>query len=91
MTKEYWITNSRFKLIALFLFLMFVIFMVFLYLKADEITKDPCSICASYQSEKMVCTIESGGRIMQRIYYPNFVIEDSIVGGGNSSGFFILP
>lgn len=70
MTKEYWITDNRFKFIAILLLIIFLIFMLVIYLKADEVTKDPCSICSEKMGEKVVCTI--GGFIpQQRVYYPN--------------------
>ena len=66
MTKEYWITNSRFKLIAIILFLMFVLIMVLLYLKADEITKHPCEVCAKKIGDGVICYIHGGGGIITK-------------------------
>jgi len=70
MTKEYWITNKRFKFIAVLLLIIFLIFITFLYLKADEVTKDPCGICAKKMGEKVVCTI-GDFKVLQRTYFPN--------------------
>ena len=68
--KEYWITSNRFKFIAIILFLMFLFFMLIIYLKADEVTRDPCSICSKRMGEKVVCII--GGIIpQQKVYYFN--------------------
>ena len=55
MTKEYWITNSRFKFIAIILFLMFCIFMLLIFLRGNEIANDPCSICAKKLGEDVTC------------------------------------
>lgn len=40
---------------ALILFLMFLIFMLLLYLKADEITKHPCQVCADRMGKEFTC------------------------------------
>ena len=74
---KYWITDDRFKWISLLLFLIFVIVMLFFYLKADEITKDPCSICSKYLGEKVVCTTGDFMPI-QREYYPNNTIVNKM-------------
>ena len=66
--------------IILILLLMWGTIIGFFYLKADEVTKDPCSICAERMGEKVVCTI--GGIIpISKLYYPNGTIiktEDGI-------------
>ncbi len=74
--KEFWITNNRFKYIGLILLIMFLSFMFFLYMKADEITKDPCSICAEYMGEKVVCTTQDNFVPVNRIYHINGSIEE---------------
>jgi len=76
--KEFWITNSRFKYIALLLFLMFLVFMLVIFLKANELTHNPCQLCAEKMGEQVTCY--SG--TMQRIYYPNFTVVDSVIGAG---------
>jgi len=70
MVKEYWITNSRFKFIAMLLFLMWVGFMVFLYLKAEEISKNPCAICAEKMGEEVSCYTQ-GLTPLEMVFYPN--------------------
>lgn len=48
-----------------------------LYLKADEVTKDPCSICSKKMGKNVMCTqmeVESFQIPAQRIYYPNGTI-----------------
>lgn len=44
--------------------------MTFFYLKADEITKDPCSICAEYMGDTVTCTTGTFQPI-SKIYYQN--------------------
>ena len=75
--KEYWITNSRFRLIVIILVLMWIGIIVFFYLKADEVTKDPCQVCAKRLGNRITCIINNGGIIMERTYYPNFNISNS--------------
>jgi len=72
--KEFWITNSRFKFIALLLIIIWLGFMTLFYFKADEITKDPCSICAERMGEQVVCTTNAEFVPVSRIYYPNGTI-----------------
>ena len=75
--KTYWITDSRYKYVGLILLIIWIGFMVFFYLKADEITKDPCSICAKRMGEEVACT--TGNYIpVQRVYYPNGTIVDDV-------------
>ena len=74
MTKEYWITNSRFKLIVIVLIILWLGLMLLFYLKADEVTKDPCSVCANKLGEKVTCSAQSGMKIINKIFYPNFSI-----------------
>jgi hypothetical protein len=71
--KEYWITNSRFKIILIVLFIMWLGVMVLFYLKTDEVTKNPCQICAKQQGVNVICSIwDSSGR--QQIFSPDFKI-----------------
>ena len=80
MTKEFWVTNSRFKLIAVLLLIIFFTFMTFFYLKAEEITNDPCSICAKRMSSEVTCIVSSTNQEISRTYFPNGTIINS---GGN--------
>lgn len=74
MKKEYWITNSRFRIIIVVLFIMWFGVMVLFYAKSDEVTKNPCSICAAQQSTAVSCTLQGGGLILNKVYYPDFSI-----------------
>ncbi len=52
---------------------------VLFYLKADEVTKDPCGICAKRMGQNVQCTQynQDDFRIpATRIYYPNGTIYD---------------
>lgn len=73
--KEYWVTNSRWKLIVVIMLLMWLGIMVLLYLKADEVTKNPCQICAKKIGEDILCTYSKGGIVQSIIFYPNYSIE----------------
>jgi len=63
--KEYWITNSRFKFIAILLFLMFLVFMLLIFMRGTEIANDPCSICAKKMGEDVTCS--SGYGLDQKV------------------------
>jgi len=65
---EYWITNSRFKFIAILLFLMFCVFMLLIFMRGTEIANDPCSICAKKLGEDVTCTSGYGIDAKQIIY-----------------------
>lgn len=69
------IPKDRFIIIAIILVLMWLGVMGFLYLKADEVTKDPCSICAKRLGEDITCMTNDLNPIT-RIYYPNYTIEN---------------
>jgi len=69
--KTYWLDRHRFLAIAIILLIMWGGFMIFYYFKADEITKDPCSICSKYMGEQVVCTSYNSMVPIHRNYYPN--------------------
>ena len=75
--KIFLVTDSRFKYIGLILLIMFLVFMFLLFLKTNELTHNPCQLC----SEKMGSEITCYSGTMQRIYYPDFTIIDSPIGG----------
>ena len=70
MPKEFWITNSRLKYIGLILLIIFLVLMLLLYLKADEVTKDPCLICAELLGEDVYCST-TGFKPITRTYFSN--------------------
>jgi len=60
--------------IIVFLMIIFFVLMGLLYLKADEVTKDPCSICSKRMGEKVTCTIGGGFDTTTIEFYPNGTI-----------------
>ena len=63
-------SNSRFKFMVVVMLILFFGVMTLLYLKADEVTKDPCSICAERYGEPVVCTLPSANPIYKH-FEPN--------------------
>ena len=49
--------------------------MVLIYLKADEITKDPCSICSKQMGKAVFCTTQTAIAVT-RTYLPNGTVYD---------------
>ncbi|NCC71447.1 hypothetical protein EOM09_07765, partial [bacterium] len=76
MTKEFYFTNSRFKFIAGILLLIFLVFMFLIYLKAEEISKNPCKICAEKMGEDVICMNVEGVPITI-LFESNDLIEES--------------
>jgi len=70
--KVFYITNNRFKFIAWLLFLMFLVFMLLIYLKADEMTHHPCQLCAKYMGEEVHCYTKT----LTRVYFPNYTVVE---------------
>jgi len=73
--KEYFITNSRFKIILIVLFIMWCGVMILFYLKTEEVTKNPCSICAERMGEKITCSVNNVMNIKSVEFYPNYTIK----------------
>ncbi len=79
MKKEYWVTNSRFKLIVIILVVMWLGVMLLLYLKADEVTNHPCNICSESHGEDVICRISGQNlKIIERTYTPDGEVFDTI-------------
>lgn len=72
MTKEYWITNSRFKFIAILLVFIFLVFMALIFMRGTEIANDPCSICAKKMGEDVTCFSGFGLNQKQITYEADF-------------------
>jgi len=77
MENKFYIPRERYIVIVIVLICMWLGLMLFFYLKADEVTKDPCSICANRVGENIICTT-SGLQPITRIYYPNFSITEKV-------------
>ena len=73
--KIFGIPIDRFYIIMVILIVMWLILMGFFYLKADEVTKDPCSICSERMGEEVTC-YTSGMKPLKRTYYPDYSIKD---------------
>lgn len=73
----FWLSTKRFVLIGIFLLLIFIGFLVFFYLKADEITKDPCGICAEYLGERVTCRVGET-YFVEKYYLPNGTVTDNM-------------
>lgn len=76
MSKTFWITDDRYKLIWITLVVMWLLFMVFFFLKAEEITNNPCEVCAKKLNKDVYCSINGAGKIISRTFYPNLTTID---------------
>ena len=57
---------------AVFLLIIWGSVFYLLYAKADEVTKDPCGICAKNMGTDVSCVAHKGGSIpVTRTYFPN--------------------
>ena len=68
--------EKKFYIVLAVLFIMWLGVMTLFYLKADEVTKSPCSVCAKQLNEDVTCHTFSMGGIVQRTFHPNFSITD---------------
>lgn len=79
MNEEKDIKWERIKYIITIVSILFIFstIMLLLYLKADEVTKSPCEVCAKRLGKDVQCT-EYGIHLKpnQRIYYPNGSYQD---------------
>lgn len=74
---DYFGGEKKFYIIMIVLILMWLGVMALFYLKADEVTKDPCSICAKNMGEIIICKpVFSEPLSVSRKYYPNFTIVE---------------
>ena len=72
--------EKRFYIIMIVLIIMWVGVMALFYLKADEVTNSPCSVCAKKLQEEVVCSIRGQGKIVRRVFYPNLTTKDFFEG-----------
>jgi len=68
--------NNRIFVVVV-LFLMWLVFMGFMYLKADEITKDPCGVCARSMGEAVVCSFKNSQYPITKTFWPNLSESDN--------------
>jgi len=76
MTKTFWITDSRFKFIAVLLLIIFLVFMAFLFIEGEAIKKDPCNICAEKQGTNVICSLVGSFQPITRTYLPDGSMKD---------------
>ena len=86
--KAFLITDSRFLWISIILFLMFLVFMLLIFLRTNELRSSPCELCAAKQNDAVVCSITDGNRTFSQTYYPNLttITEEVKLPGLNLSG-----
>lgn len=68
------IPKDRFYVVVVLLMIMWIGLMLFFYLKADEVTHDPCGVCANKMGKDVTCTT-TGMLVLRRTYHPNYSIE----------------
>ena len=73
---DYFGGEKKFYIVMVVLIIMWLLLLGFFYLKADEVTKNPCSVCAKKQQENVVCSVGSIGGIVSRTYYTNYSVYD---------------
>ena len=78
--KTYWISDSRFKFIALLLMIIFFTIMAFLYFQSEAIIKSPCSICAEKMGSDVVCRLMDG-RLLTKTFFENGTVTNNYLGG----------
>lgn len=71
MAKEYWITNSRFKLIVIVMLIIWFSLLVFWWMKAEEITNHPCEVCARVMGDNVNCYTGKFQPISKTFYSSN--------------------
>lgn len=67
--------DKKFWTIVGILVLMWCILIVFFYLKADEVTKHPCQVCAQKIGREVFCTAQGASML----FHPNGSIEVEIL------------
>jgi len=71
-----WIEEHKLTSVIIVMLIIWFSLLSFWFLKADEITKDPCSICAERHGEKILCTT-NGIYPITRSYETNGTIYDN--------------
>jgi hypothetical protein len=69
--------DKKFVAVMVFMGFVWLSLLVFFYLKTDEITRDPCSICAEKMGEDIFCTSQNGGIPVTRVYSANGSVTDN--------------
>lgn len=61
---------KRLIVISIVMLIIWGSLLTFWYIKADEVSKDPCSICAKEQGKAVICSIGMN----TKTFYPNGTI-----------------
>jgi uncharacterized membrane protein YhaH (DUF805 family) len=64
--------RDRFWIIAGILFLIFIIFMGVVVLKADSLTHNACEICAKKMGSDITCSTNSGTKVISQTFWANW-------------------
>jgi|SRR3990172_5487344 len=70
-----WFEKNRFMVIVFVMLIIWGSILIFLAIKTEEITKDPCSICSKRLGADIIC-YQTKGISERRRYYENGSIED---------------
>jgi len=65
-----WFEKHRIITVTIAMLIIWFSLLAFFWIKADEITKDPCSICSERYEDKIICRDIYGNSINIE-YYPN--------------------
>lgn len=75
---EYLISNKRYYVMVVVLMIIWFGIMTLVYIKLDEITTDPCSLCAKRMKDNVKCYIQGSFIPLSMEFYPNGSIDKSI-------------
>lgn len=67
---SYLLSNRRFVIVVIVLLIIFFTFMTLFYLKGEELSRHPCSICAEVNGFPIMCYAPGLNPISQR-FDPN--------------------
>lgn len=65
------ISKQQWIIFAIVMLLIWGSLLAFWWIQADNINRDPCSICAERAGSTVICTIKSGITDANKQYYPN--------------------
>ena len=71
-----WFEKHKIVTVSIVMLIIWFSLLTFFFLKADEVTKDPCNICAENLGHEVICTVGTLVPITQ-IYYENGSISNN--------------
>jgi hypothetical protein len=75
--KADWFQRHRIITVVITLLIIWGTLLIFLWNKADVISKDPCSVCAEKMGSEVSCTVANQFLTHDsRVFYPNGSIID---------------